>query len=246
MKEGPDISRIAAMIGDPARANMLAALLGGQALTAGELAAEAGITPPTASDHLRQLTETGLVRPRKQGRHRYFELADETVAGTLESLAGLAAVKDGLRSRPGPRDAALRSARLCYDHMAGARAVQMFDSLAARGFLEVGRGDIALTAAGAGFIESLGIDLDALKAGRRPLCRVCLDWSERRSHLSGALGKALMQRFLDLGWVRRSATGRSLDFTPEGRRAFDQAFPTAEVRPGGVPASPVFAEASDA
>ena len=225
MKEGPDISRIAAMIGDPARANMLAALLGGQALTAGELAVEAGVMPSTASDHLRQLAESGLVWPRKQGRHRYFQLADETVAEALETLAGLAAAKDGLRTRPGPRDAALRTARLCYDHMAGARAVQMFDSLADRGFLQVRRDSIDLTRTGVAFAETLGIDVSALKAGRRPLCRVCLDWSERRSHLSGALGKALMQRVFDLGWAHRTKASRSLVFTPPGLAAFEKTFP---------------------
>ena len=224
MKDGPDITRIAALIGDPARSNMLSALLGGQALTAGELAEAAGITPATASGHLAQLTDAGLIWPRKQGRHRYFALADAQVAGALESLASLAAAKGHLRTRLGPRDDALRCARVCYDHLAGARGVQMFDSLAGRGFLTVNREDIALSEPGRAFVASFGIDLDQLTAGRRPLCRVCLDWSERRSHLSGALGAALLSRVLENRWADRSVNSRHITFSAHGEAAFDAMF----------------------
>lgn len=225
MLEGPDITRIAALIGDPARAAILNALMSGRALTAGELADEAGITPATASGHLSQLAEAGLIWPRKQGRHRYFALADDGVAAALEGLAGLAAAKGHLRTRPGPRDAQLREARVCYDHMAGSRAVRLYDSMAARGFLTVDRESVVLTEPGAAFVTDLGIDLAGLTAGRRPLARVCLDWSERRSHLSGALGAAFLQRFLALGWLRGPGPGRHLEMTQEGTRAFDRAFP---------------------
>ncbi|ARE39135.1 Transcriptional regulator, ArsR family [Rhodovulum sp. P5] len=225
MKDGPDITRIAALIGDPARASILSALLSGQALTAGELAAEAGVSPATASGHLSQLAEAGLLWARKQGRHRYFALADDEVARTLEALAGLAAARGHLRTRPGPRDAALREARVCYDHMAGARAVQIFDSMADRGFLTVAREDVALTAAGHDFVAGLGIDLAPYEAARRPLCRVCLDWSERRSHLAGALGAALLSHGLDGGWLRRADTGRHLAITQKGEGALAAAFP---------------------
>jgi len=225
MKDGPDITRIAALIGDPARAAILTALLSGKALTAGELAAEAGVTPATASGHLSQLSEAGLIWPRKQGRHRYYALAGDEVADTLERLAGLAEIKGHRRTRPGPADAALRNARVCYDHMAGTRAVAIFDSMAARGFLTVAREDVALTEAGAGFAADLGIDIAALEGTRRPVCRVCLDWSERRSHLAGGLGAALLTRCLDRGWVRRAPTGRHLQITPDGDRALAQAFP---------------------
>lgn len=224
MRQGPDITRIAALIGDPARANMLTVLMDGRALTARELAEVAGVTPATASDHLRQLTEAGLLWPRRQGRHRFFALADEQVAQALEMLAGLAASRGHLRTRPGPGDEALREARVCYDHMAGAAAVRMFDSMAGRGFLTVTQDTIALTAPGAGFVAGLGIDPGALGGGRRPLCRVCLDWSERRSHLAGALGAAMLARFEGEGWLRRVTGSRHLTFTPPGQRAFAAAF----------------------
>lgn len=136
MAEGPDITRIAQLIGDPARGAILSALMSGRALTAGELANEAGITPATASGHLGHLTEAGLIWPRKQGRHRYFAIVDEEVAQALEALSSLAAAKGHLRTRPGPRDEKLREARVCYDHLAGRRGVQLFDSLAGRGFFE--------------------------------------------------------------------------------------------------------------
>jgi len=225
MKEGPDISRLAALIGDPARANILLARLGGKALTASELAEEAGVTPATASSHLAQLSGADLIWPRKQGRHRYFALKDADVAAALEGLIGLAALKGGQRTRTGPRDEALHTARICYDHLAGRRAVQMFDAMAQRGFLEVDRDHIALSATGVSFVDGIGVDVAALHAARRPLCRVCLDWSERRSHLSGALGAAMLQRFTDLKWIRRQAGSRQIHFTAAGTREFAAAFP---------------------
>lgn len=225
MAEGPDIARIAALIGDPARAAILTALLSGKALTAKELAGEAGVTAATASGHLAQLSEAGLLWQRKQGRHRYYALQDADVAAALEGLAGLAALKGHLRTRPGPRDAAMRSARICYDHLAGARAVQMFDSLAARGFLAVNREAVGLSPEGAAFMRTLGIDPDATGPQSRPLCRVCLDWSERRSHLAGRLGAALLARCREKGWVRAGTAPREIAFTPPGSAAFDAAFP---------------------
>ena len=225
MAEGPDITRIAQLMGDPARGAILSALMSGRALTAGELATEAGVTPATASGHLAHLSDAGLIWPRKQGRHRYFAIADDDVAHALETLVGLAAAKGHLRTRPGPRDAKLREARVCYDHLAGRRGVQMFDSLATRGLLTVTREDVALTEEGAAEMRSLGIDAAALRSNRRPLCRVCLDWSERRSHLAGALGAALFARMVELGWFRRNDSARDLALTPPGQKAFDTAFP---------------------
>ena len=227
MKEGPDITRLAALIGDPARSNILCALMGGKALTAGELAAEAGITPATASSHLAQLTEADLLWPRKQGRHRYYALKGAEVAEAIEALTNLAAAKGHMRCRTGPRDAGLREARVCYDHLAGSRAVRMFESLAQRGFMTVRMDEIALTDAGADFVAGLGVDMGRLGRLRRPLCRVCLDWSERRSHLGGALGAALLQRFQATGWIRRTEGSREVSFTPSGAAAFDAAFGAA-------------------
>ncbi|SIO30467.1 ArsR/SmtB family transcription factor [Vannielia litorea] len=225
MKEGPDITRIAALIGDPARANMLTALLSGKALTASELAGEAGITAPTASGHLARLEEAGLLWRRRQGRHHYFTLAGAEVAEALEALAGLAAARGHLRTRTGPRDDALREARVCYDHLAGQAGIRIFDSLAGRGALTVDREAITLTGAGAAHVEALGIDLAPLRAGRRPLCRACLDWSERRSHLAGSLGAAILTHSLAQGWATRAPGSRVVRFTPRGAAAFAQAFP---------------------
>ena len=227
MKDGPDITRLAALIGDPARENILSALMSGLALTAGELAEAAGVTAPTASGHLAQLRDAGLIRVHKQGRHRYYALADAKIAEALETLAGLAASMGHLRRRPGPNDAAMRQARVCYDHLAGARGVQMFDSLAAQGGLTISEDAITLTPKGEAVIGSLGIDLALLRQSRRPLCRMCLDWSERRSHLSGALGAALLTRFEDLGWLKRHPGSRHVQFTDQGTAAFDAAFSPA-------------------
>ena len=240
MKEGPDIAALGALIGDPARANMLTALMSGKALTASELAAEAGVTPATASSHLARLETGGLVRHRRQGRHRYFALADEAVGGVLEAMTGLAAGCGHVRTRTGPKDAALRRARVCYDHLAGDLGVRLLDGLAADGRL-AGVGDrLALTPSGRTFVADLGIDLAALEAARRPLMRTCLDWSARRSHLSGALGCAFLARFFALGWARRIAGSRVVVFSPAGEAAFGRAFPVppeAAAHPGDVPAT---------
>jgi len=225
MKLGPDISRIAALIGDPARGNMMSALMGGCALTAGELAREAGVTPQTASSHLAKLTEGGLVVPRRQGRHAYYALAGEEVAELLESLAGLAARNGALRTRPGPREPAMRTARVCYDHLAGDLGVAMLDSLTVRGLVEDREGSLSLSGEGAGFMRAFGVEPQGLARGRRPLCKACLDWSVRRSHLGGALGKALLERIYARGWARRLDGTRIVAFSAPGLAAFRQAFP---------------------
>lgn len=223
MKEGPDIAALAALIGDPGRANILTALMDGHALTASELAAEAGVGLPTASSHLARLVDGGLLIPRKQGRHKYFALAGPDVAGVLEGLMGLAA-RGPMRARPGPRDAGMREARVCYNHLAGARGVQMFQSLHARGLL-VGEGDgLAVTQAGRAFVEGLGVAVPVAEA-RRPLCRECLDWSERRTHLAGSLGRALLAGLEAKGWVARDRGSRAVVFTRAGAEAFEAAFP---------------------
>lgn len=225
MKDGPDLARSAALIGDPARANMLTALMTGAALTVTELAVEAGVTVQTASGHLARLEAGGLVVPRRSGRHKYFTLAGPEVAGALEALLGLAASRGHLRNRPGPGDAGLRAARVCYDHLAGAAGIQLHDSLVARGFLALSADGLDLTVPGHAFIAALGIDLAMPAGGRRPLCRHCLDWSERRNHLAGALGAALLAHLLGWKWLRRPEGGRLLQFSDPGRRAFDAAFP---------------------
>lgn len=226
MKEGPDIAHIAALIGDPARANMLTALMSGKALTVSELAEEAGVTIQTASSHLSKLDGGGLLRPRKQGRHKYFALASEEVAHVLEGLMGLAAGSGHLRKRTGPRDAELRQARVCYNHLAGDMGTQMFDSLLARGHLVLKGEELELTETGAAFATELEIDVDGLRKARAPVCRECLDWSERRSHLAGSLGRAFLSRFEELSWAKRDQKTRVVTFSPNGAEAFKRLFST--------------------
>lgn len=218
MKDGPSIAEVAALIGDPARANMLSALMSGRALTAGELAHEAGITAQTASGHLAKLREAGLLLVAAQGRHRYFQLSGADVAQVLEGLMGIAARTGRLRTRTGPRDPGLRKARICYDHLAGEWGVRLMDGFLAGGRLRQEDGGLSLTAEGRARFVAEGIDIDRIATGRRPLCRACLDWSERRPHLGGALGKALLDTMLAKGWVRRAAASRLLEVTPPGQR----------------------------
>lgn len=220
MRDGPSISHVAALIGDPARANMLVALMDGRALTVSELAECSGIALPTASGHLARLSDAGLVTPAKQGRHRYFRLSDRDVAAAIELLMGIAERTGARPTRTGPRDAAMRAARVCYDHLAGERAVRLAERLMADGC--VGEGDTPeVTEAGFARLAGLGITLTA--TGRRPLCRTCLDWSERRNHLAGGLGAAILAHVLAQGWAKRGP-GRVVAFTPAGGAAFDAAF----------------------
>lgn len=224
MKEGPDIARIAALIGDPARANMLTALMSGKALTVSELASEAGVTLQTASAHLSKLDAGGLLRPRKQGRHKYFSIASDDVAHVLEALMGLAAGAGHLRRRTGPKDAALRKARVCYNHLAGDKGTQLFDSILTQGHLLIEDDSIVLTGSGHRFADDFGIDLAELETRKTPLCRECLDWSERRSHLAGSLGRAFFSRFEELGWIKRDQDSRAVLFSAAGETQFDQLF----------------------
>lgn len=220
MKDGPDIARVAALIGDPARANMLTALMDGRALTASELAAQAGVTKQTASAHLSKLNDGGLLAREVQGRHHYFRLRDEEVARALEALMGVAQTGSGQRMRIGPRDAPLRKARICYDHLAGELGVLMFDRMKAQGRLQVRDGMVELSANGRKSLAELGAALPDPLHSRRPQCRVCLDWSVRRYHLAGTAGKAVLDRILQLRWARRAPDSRIVAFSDRGMRAF--------------------------
>jgi DNA-binding transcriptional ArsR family regulator len=231
MKAGPDIAMIAALVGDPARANMLMALMTGRALTASELAVQAGITPQTASSHLSKLEAGGLIEQEKQGRHRYYRLSDPDVAGLLEVIEGVAARAGHMRVRTGPNDPALRRARICYDHLAGDLGVQMLDSMRKQRLIRQNKKEIELTAEGERFLEkSLQISTEALAHPRRPTCKACLDWSERRHHLAGTLGAAMMARFTELKWAARDATpgSRVVNFTRNGEKRFAALFGDSE------------------
>ena len=224
MKEGPDIALLGSLIGDPARANMLTALMSGKALTASELAAEAGVALQTASSHLKKLEAAEMLRQRKQGRHRYFSLADDDVGSLLEAMVGLAAKRGHSCTRIGPKDPALRKARVCYNHLAGELGVQMFDSLLSMGYLARTDDDVILTDLGQTFADGFGIDVGALGKSRRPLCKSCLDWSARRTHLAGSLGTAFLDRFYQLGWAKRQDQSRVVAFSAKGERQFMSSF----------------------
>ncbi|MDX1739057.1 MAG: winged helix-turn-helix domain-containing protein, partial [Alphaproteobacteria bacterium] len=213
---------------DPARANILVALMSGKALTASELAQEAGVTVQTASSHLKKLEEAELILPRKQGRHKYFSLYGEDVGFMLETLMGLAAKRGHLRSRTGPRDPALRHARVCYNHLAGEMGVMLFDALVSQEMIVEDKEEVNLTSAGFDFFESQGFMLSDIESPRRPLCRGCLDWSARRSHLGGALGSAILNRIYEKGWATRVKDSRVVSFSSKGKQDFLAAFGIAK------------------
>jgi DNA-binding transcriptional ArsR family regulator len=218
MLTGSMIAEIAALAGDPARANILSALLDGRAMTATELAFAAHVTPQTASAHLAKLTEASLITATPSGRHRYFRLASAKVAQMLESI-GAVAIDSRPRFRPLSRQAAaLRDARVCYDHLAGVLGVRLAEAMTRRGFLVLEDEGGQVTDSGQRFFAELGIDLYVAGKGRRHLCRACLDWTERRPHIGGAIGAALAERLLALGWITRAKDSRAVTFTPMGER----------------------------
>jgi DNA-binding transcriptional ArsR family regulator len=225
MKHEPNISVVAALIGDPARANILAALMDGRALTISELAVSADIGLPTASAHVSKLEEAGLIACIRQGRNRYVRLSGADVAHTMESLMLLASRTGHKRVRTGPRDPALREARICYDHLAGARGVQMLESMLVRKHLSRSKDALKLTKAGHRFVKEIGVEVERVEIPGRPLCISCLDWSERRDHLAGRLGAAIFARLIDMKWARRDAESRAVVFYQRGLAAFNEAFP---------------------
>lgn len=225
MKDGPNIALVAALIGDSARADILSALMDGRALTVGELARAADIGLPTASAHVSKLEEAGLVVSVRQGRNRYVRLSGADVVHTLESLMLLAERTGHRRVRTGPREPALREARTCYDHLGGARGIQLLESLRNRGFLVQKTIGLSPSRAGRDFLCDFGIDPDAAGPGKGAGCMTCLDWSERKDHLAGRLGAAFLARILALKWARRDKDSRAILFTARGLEAFDRTFP---------------------
>jgi DNA-binding transcriptional ArsR family regulator len=222
---------IASLAGDPARAGMLHALMDGRALTASELARAAGVTAQTASGHLARMTAAGLLSVEKQGRHRYHRLASPAVAHMMESIMQVASAVDPPRPRltVGPRDAALRAARTCYDHLAGRLGVALADAMAERGYADLAGDGGIVTDAGLAFLGQIGVDIEALTArstrrGARIMCRPCLDWSERRPHLAGAVGAALCALRFEKSWIRRIEGTRAVAITPRGARVFRDTF----------------------
>lgn len=210
---------------------MLIALLQIPAMTAGELASEAGVAAQTASGHLRRLADAGLLTVVSQGRHRYFRLADDEAAGLIEGMLGFSARVGHLRTRPGPRDAEMRRVRTCYDHLAGAIAVELFNRLDLMGAFAHCDGTLDLTETGLEQFGNIGIDPSALHDGKAAACRACLDWSERRYHLGGRAGALLLQRASDLHWIKRD--GRRIELTQAGEAGLSRLFarPPTESEP---------------
>lgn len=220
------LAETAALIGDPARASMLMALMDGRALTASELARAAGVTPQTASGHLARLCTAGLLSKQRQGRSHYHRLASSAVANLIESLMEVAQ-QNWPAPRAivtGPRDRAMRAARTCYHHLAGQLGVALADSLAWHGYVELSPEGGAVTDAGLVFLRAFGVELPAVNGGGHVFCKPCLDWSERRLHLGGALGAALAERCFALGWIRRLDGSRAVGVTPPGQRGFRETF----------------------
>lgn len=220
MKYGPDIALVASLIGELARANMVLALMSGQALSAADLAREAGVTPSTATGHLAKLVSAGLLAVRRQGRYRYFQIAGADVGHAVEALIAVAARAGHLRTRPGPKDEAMRHARSCYDHLAGRMAVDMFGHWMSSGFLCWRSGALHLTRKGRDFLKARGIAFEALENNKRPLCRSCMDWSERRHHLAGILGAQVLEMTVAKGWATRESRLRTVSFSKRGEENF--------------------------
>lgn len=232
MTSAASLAVTASLIGDPGRATMLIALMDGRALTAGELGRAAGVAPPTASGHLARMLDAGLLALERQGRHRYYRLASASVAELVEKLMAVSGELGGIAGqvRPvvtGPSDRALRRARLCYDHLAGEIAVAIAASMSARGLLDFGEDGGAITQDGLRFLSLLDVDLGSpvqRYSLRAPFCRPCLDWSERRPHIAGLVGRALYTSFLRTGWLRGPTHGRAVQVTPPGLRALSYHF----------------------
>ena len=223
-----DFAEIGALVGDPTRANMLEALMDRRALTAKELAARAEITPQTASSHLSKMITAGLITMEQHGRHHYHFLASAEIARMIESMQQVASTQNmkhaGRTIRTGPRDAAMRIARGCYDHMAGHLAVSLTDAMLERGQIEFEGDGGNVTGAGKLFLENFGIYIAAAPHTKRVFCRPCLDWSERRYHLAGSMGAALLNRTLELKWLKRQDNSRALTVTRAGQEGFRKAF----------------------
>jgi len=224
MTSTPSLAEIAALVGNPARANVLTALLDGRALTATELAFAAHVSPQTTSGHLTNLTEARLLVRERQGRHSYYRLASPLIGRMLEGIMAVAA--DGAqRQRPRWKgDEALRTARTCYDHLAGRLGVALAEALVQHRRIVLAEDGGQVTARGARFLDEFGIDLAAIGRRRRAFCRPCLDWSERRPHLAGSLGAALATRCFELGWIERLRQSRAVAISPVGQRGFAEVF----------------------
>jgi DNA-binding transcriptional ArsR family regulator len=236
--DGRPLAELAALLADRTRASICLALLDGRAWTAGELARLAGVAAPTATEHLNRLVAGGLLTEVRQGRHRYLRLAGPRVAHLVEELSTYSAMPPPPPSLRGVSGrAALVAARTCYDHLAGRLGVALLDAVTDRGLLDRSAGAV-FTPAGLAWLADLGVDPVAPPPGRRPLIRLCLDWTERREHLAGTAGAALCAHFLAAGWIERGPRGRMVRITPAGERGLrDQYGIEPDLPAGGAPAA---------
>ncbi len=235
---GVDIAPVAALMADPARAAMLGALVAGPALSAGELGQVAGVSPATASSHLARLLDGGLVTVTRQGRHHYYGLAGHEVAEAFEAIASISPVRPVRSLRQSRQAALLAQARTCYDHLAGRAGVALLDALLHGGML-TGDGTGAeatyqVTSSGADTLAGFGVDVAKIRQSRRRFAGACLDWTQRRPHLNGALGAAVTARLLELGWIQRGPTPRAIRITGPGRDGLAATF-GCSVLDGQVP-----------
>ena len=220
----PAVSEIAALVGNPGRANILMALIDGRALTASELSYIAGVSPQTTSEHLAMLREAKLLAMTKQGRHSYFRLGSPQVARMIEGIMVVAAdAPQRYRPRWSGGDQ-LRTARTCYDHIAGRLGVGLTDALTRQEHIVLSEDGGMVTRAGEKYLVDFGVQLEDLRRGRRAFCRPCIDWSERRPHLAGALGTALAERCFELGWITRIRDSRALKISAKGEKGFSEVF----------------------
>ena len=223
MPSGVSMAEIAALVGDPARANMLTALLGGQSLSASDLAWHAGVTPQTASGHLARMVTAQLITVTALGRHRYYKLASAKVAQMLETIYQVAGDQPSPRRRlPSYVDTAMREARTCYDHLAGELGVAVAEALVAERYLVLSDEAGVVTRRGRGFFGDFGIDLQTIGQQRRCFCRICIDLTERRPHIAGALGAAFCDRCFTLGWIARVKDSRAVAVTRKGAAGFHE------------------------
>jgi DNA-binding transcriptional ArsR family regulator len=250
-----NIAAPAALLADPSRARVVLALADGRALPATVLASEAGVAASTISEHLAKLTTAGMLAVERHGRHRYYRIRDPRVVQAVEALAQIAPAVPVRSLREHTRAYALRRSRLCYDHLAGQLGVAVMGALIEHGAIEGGHGahdpdtaptdrlsapgheiDYRLTTHGANMLREFGVDLDTLRARRRPLIRYCLDWTEQRHHLAGALGAAIADRLFELNWVRHAPTHRAVQLTDAGRAGLVTSFGIRLAEPDARPA----------
>lgn len=233
-----DFAAVAKSLASDVRSTMIAHLLDGRAMTAGELARASGVLPPAASAHLAQLAATGIVSVTVQGRNRYFRIADASTAEALEALAQICPKKTGRSLRGALDDEAQANARMCYDHIAGRLGVEILDAMQSRQWLLPAAQGFDVGPQGRSGLRSLGIDTDMVRSQRRRFARECVDWTERRPHLAGALGASLATALLTRQWLRRTSRRRGLDITPDGAAALGELLGVQDLsrvrRPAGI------------